>query len=230
MNFSFLFLPVFGLFRKMLVERTGSFSLVLERPFSPFPIQYLLHLSDLDMLYNRGRVPFVTWNKNLLSSNLRAHEGRGNSGYAAFSSKFFTSQGWKLLTRQSNSFQSGTQKNILSPPISPLVCVFSEEVPGDGEWGYGNFPLEEYIKALDRSKGELSYNHALGMRYSKVWKLVFLLPISLVCTLSFCLVSQHHSSLLGLLQITEQIYVGSCIQTEDDVENLSDAVSLLYRL
>ncbi|KAL1211294.1 Phosphoglucan phosphatase LSF1 [Cardamine amara subsp. amara] len=180
----------FGDTEKMLVERTGSFSLVLERPFSPFPIQYLLHLSDLDMLYNRGRVPFVTWNKNLLSSNLRAPEGSGNSGYAAFSSKFFTSQGWKLLNRQSNSFQSGTQKNILSPPISPLVCVFSEEVPGDGEWGYGNFPLEEYIKALDRSKGELSYNHALGMRYSK---------------------------------ITEQIYVGSCIQTEDDVENLSDA-------
>lgn len=168
LNFSFLFLPVFYLFRKMLSERTGSFSLVLERPFSPFPIQYLLHLSDLDLLYNRGRVSFATWNKNLLSSNLRASQGNGNSGYAAFSSKFFTSQGWKLLTRQSNSIPSGTQKNILSPPISPLICVFSEEVPGDGDWGYGNFPLEEYIKALDRSKGELSYNHALGMRYSKV--------------------------------------------------------------
>ncbi|KFK37617.1 hypothetical protein AALP_AA3G006400 [Arabis alpina] len=180
----------FGDTEKMLEERTGSFGLVLERPFSPFPIQYLLHLSDLDMMYNRGRVAFVTWNKNLLSSNLRASEGSGNSGYAAFSSKFLTSQGWKLLTKQSSSFQSGTQKNILSPPISPLVCVFSEEVPGDGEWGYGNFPLEEYIKALDRTKGELHYNHALGMRYSK---------------------------------ITEQIYVGSCIQTEDDVENLSDA-------
>ncbi|ESQ49969.1 hypothetical protein EUTSA_v100203791mg, partial [Eutrema salsugineum] len=179
----------FGLFRKMLIEKTGSFSLVLERPFSPFPIQYLLHLSDLDMLYNRGRVPFVTWNKNLLSSNLRSPEGTGNSGYAAFSSKFFTPHGWKLLTRHSNSLQSGTPKNILSPPISPLVCVSSEQEPGDGEWGYGNFPLEEYIKALDRSKGELHYNHALGMRYSK---------------------------------ITEQIYVGSCIQTEDDVENLSD--------
>jgi len=191
LKFSFLFLPVFDLFRKMLVEKTGSFSLVLERPFSPFPIQYLLHLSDLDLLYNRGRVSFVTWNKNLLSSNLRASsQGSGNSGYAAFSSKFFTPQGWKLLNRQSNSFQSGTKKNILSPPISPLVSVFSEDVPGDGEWGYGNFPLEEYIKALDRSKGELSYNHALGMRYSK---------------------------------ITEQIYVGSCIQTEEDVENLSEA-------
>ncbi|CAH2055371.1 unnamed protein product [Thlaspi arvense] len=180
----------FGDTEKMLVERTGSFSLVLERPFSPFPVQYLLHLSDLDVLYNRGRVPFVTWNKNLLSSNLRANQGSGNSGYAAFSSKFSTPQGWKLLTRQSNSFQSGTHKNILSPPISPLVCVFSEDEPGDGEWGFGNFPLEEYIKALDRSKGELHYNHALGMRYSK---------------------------------ITEQIYVGSCIQTQDDVENLSDA-------
>ncbi|CAN6809268.1 unnamed protein product [Brassica oleracea] len=182
----------FGDTEKMLVERSGSFSLVLERPFSPFPIQYLVHLSDLDLLYNRGRVSFVTWNQNLLSSNLRAaSQGSGNSGYAAFSSKFFTPHGWKLLTKNSNSFQSGgTHKNILSPPISPIVCVFSEQDPGDGEWGYGNFPLEEYIKALDRSKGELHYNHTLGMRYSK---------------------------------ITEQIYVGSCIQTEDDVENLSDA-------
>ncbi|KAL0717818.1 hypothetical protein Bca4012_067140 [Brassica carinata] len=177
--------------QKMLVERSGSFSLVLERPFSPFPIQYLVHLSDLDLLFNRGRVSFVTWNNNLLSSNLRAaSQGSGNSGYAAFSSKFFTPHGWKLLTKHSSSFQSGTHKNILSPPISPIVCVFSEQDPGDGEWGYGNFPLEEYIKALDRSKGELHYNHALGMRYSK---------------------------------ITEQIYVGSCIQTEDDVENLSGA-------
>lgn len=160
-------------FRKMLVERSGSFSLVLERPFSPFPIQYLVHLSDLDLLYNRGRVSFVTWNQNLLSSNLRAaSQGSGNSGYAAFSSKFFTPHGWKLLTKNSNSFQSGgTHKNILSPPISPIVCVFSEQDPGDGEWGYGNFPLEEYIKALDRSKGELRYNHALGMRYSKVCKI-----------------------------------------------------------
>lgn len=210
----------------MLVERSGSFSFVLERPFSPFPIQYLLHLSDLDLLFNRGRVSFVTWNPNLLSSNLRASSQgtSGNSGYASFSSKFFTPHAWKLLTKLSSSFQSGTQKNILSPPISPIVCVFSEQDPGDGEWGYGNFPLEEYIKALDRSKGELHYNHALGMRYSKVCStfrlLVLILSLFFVQSLSSTILL-----LLALLQITEQIYVGSCLQTEDDVENLSDAVS-----
>ncbi|XP_010550123.1 PREDICTED: phosphoglucan phosphatase LSF1, chloroplastic isoform X2 [Tarenaya hassleriana] len=180
----------FGDTKKMLAEETGAFGLVLERPFSPFPIQYLLHLSDLDMMYNRGRLPVVTWNKKLLASNLAATDSCGNSGFVAFSSKFLTSQGWKFLCRQNSSIQPEAQKNLLSPPISPLVCIFSEEMSGDGEWGYGNFPVEEYIKALDRSKGELYYNHALGMRYSK---------------------------------ITEQIYVGSCIQSEDDVETLSDA-------
>ncbi|XP_020267923.1 phosphoglucan phosphatase LSF1, chloroplastic isoform X4 [Asparagus officinalis] len=59
----------------------------------------------------------------------------------------------------------------------------------DVEWAFGSFPLEEYIKALDRAKGELYYNHSLGMQYSK---------------------------------ITEQIYVGSCIQTESDVQTLSN--------
>ncbi|CAN8290258.1 unnamed protein product [Cochlearia groenlandica] len=166
--------------QEMMVEREGLFSLVLKRPFSPFPIQYLLRLSDLDILFNRGRVPFVTWNCN---TNLSS--GNGKCGYATFSSKFSTPQGWKLLRGRM------TKKSLLSPPmISPLVCVFSEQEPGEGEWGYGNFPLEEYINALDRSKGELYYNHALGMRYSK---------------------------------ITEQIHVGSCIQTEGDVENLSGA-------
>ncbi|XP_031265313.1 phosphoglucan phosphatase LSF1, chloroplastic isoform X3 [Pistacia vera] len=98
----------------LLTEKTGSFSLVLERPFSPFPIHQLQ--TDFDILFNKES--------------------------------------------------------------------------GDGEWAHGSFPLEEYIKALDRSKGELYYNHSLGMRYSK---------------------------------ITEQIYVGSCIQIEADVKTLSDA-------
>ncbi|XP_062151376.1 phosphoglucan phosphatase LSF1, chloroplastic isoform X2 [Alnus glutinosa] len=105
--------------QKMLKEKTGTFSLVLERPYTPYPI-HQLHLSgDLDMLFNRE--------------------------------------------------------------------------PGDGEWAHGQFPLEEYVRALDRSKGELYYDHSLGMRYSK---------------------------------ITEQIYVGSCIQTGADVETLSNVAGV----
>ncbi|XVF60295.1 hypothetical protein PTKIN_Ptkin08bG0033900 [Pterospermum kingtungense] len=176
--------------QEMLTEETGSFSLVLERPFSPFPIQELHLSSDLDLLFNRGRVPVATWNKAILASNLTAScEGGGNSGFVIFSSKFLASQGLKFLNDQSGHVHSKLQKNILASPISQLVCIFSEKVPGDGEWAYGSFPLEEYIKALARSKGELYYNHSLGMRYSK---------------------------------ITEQIYLGSCIQTDADVETLSD--------
>ncbi|KAJ9683428.1 hypothetical protein PVL29_019140 [Vitis rotundifolia] len=181
----------YGDTQKMLEQKTGSFSLILERPFSPFPIQQLHLMSDLDILFNRGRVPVATWNKTILASNLQTcSDGGGNSGFVTFSPKFITSQGWKFLMGQNGDVNLKMQRNILSPHISQLVCIFSEEESGDVEWAHGSFPLEEYIKALDRSKGELYYNHSLGMRYSK---------------------------------ITEQIYVGSCIQTEADVETLSNA-------
>lgn len=150
-------------------EKTGSFSLVLERPYSPFPIQQLHLLSDLDILFNRGRVSVASWNKSILASDFQtSSESNGNSGFVMFSSKFLTSQGWKLMNDQNGHVHSQIQKNILAQPVSELVCIFSEEESGDGEWAHGNFPLDEYVKALDRSKGELYYNHSLGVRYSKV--------------------------------------------------------------
>ncbi|XP_058088999.1 phosphoglucan phosphatase LSF1, chloroplastic isoform X2 [Magnolia sinica] len=160
----------FGNTQKMLKEKTGSFSLVLERPFSPFPIHQLHLMGDYDILFNRGRVPMVTWNRTILASNLQSSsEGNGNSGFVVFSPKFLRSQGWKFLSDQSGGVDSQTQKyeDSMTNPLSQLVGLFSEEESGDAEWAYGSFPLEEYIKALDRSKGELYYNHSLGMRYSK---------------------------------------------------------------
>ncbi|XP_024046380.1 LOW QUALITY PROTEIN: phosphoglucan phosphatase LSF1, chloroplastic [Citrus clementina] len=177
--------------RKMLADKTGAFSLVLERPSAPFPIQPMHQLSDLDVLFNRGRTAVATWNKTILASNLEmSSEGSSNTGFAMFSTKYLAPQGRKLLDCQNGHTQLHSRKNVLSQPMNHLVCVFSEEESGDGEWAHGSFPLEEYLKALDRSKGELYYNHSLGMRYSK---------------------------------ITEQIYVGSCIQKEADVETLSKA-------
>lgn len=155
----------------MLKEKTGSFSLVLERPFSPFPIQQLYLLGDYDILFNRGRVPVVTWNRTLLVSNLQSSpEGNGNSGFVVFSPKFLRQQAWKSLSEQSGHADSQMENytNSLAKPLNLLVAIFSEEDSGDAEWAYGSFPLEEYIKALDRAKGELYYNHSLGMRYSKV--------------------------------------------------------------
>ncbi|KAJ9135319.1 hypothetical protein P3X46_032520 [Hevea brasiliensis] len=179
----------FGDAQKMLLEKNGSFSLILERPFSPFPIHQLQVLSDIDLMFNRGRVSIATWNKAILSSNLKtSSEGSENSGFVAFSSKFLAPHGWKLLNDQNGYVESPAEKT-LRPPVSPFVCVFPEGESKDGEWAYGSFPLDEYINALHRSKGELHYNHRLGTNYSK---------------------------------ITEQIYVGSCIQTEADVEKLSN--------
>ncbi|XP_068336942.1 phosphoglucan phosphatase LSF1, chloroplastic-like [Pyrus communis] len=184
----------FGDTQKMLKEKTGSVSLVLERPFSPFPIQQLLLMNDLDNLFNRGRVSFATWNKAVLASGLQSSPGTGgNSGFVTFSSKFLKPRGWNYLSDQNGHIQSQMQKNTLAQPPSQLACIYAEEESGDGEWALGNFPLDEYVKALDRSKGELYYNHALGTRYSK---------------------------------ITEQIYVGSCIQTEDDVAVLANVAGV----
>ncbi|GAB4849198.1 Phosphoglucan phosphatase lsf1, chloroplastic [Ancistrocladus abbreviatus] len=176
--------------QNILREKSGSFSLVLERPFLPFPIQQLYDTNGLEFLFNRGHVPVATWNNTMLASFLQASsESDGNSGFVVFSSKFLALKAWKILSDHNRLGNSPMQKNILTPPINQLVCIFHEEGSEGAEWGHGSFPLEEYTKALDRAKGELYYNHSLGMQYSK---------------------------------ITEQIYVGSCIQTEADVETLSN--------
>ncbi|XP_021842740.1 phosphoglucan phosphatase LSF1, chloroplastic isoform X2 [Spinacia oleracea] len=173
----------------MLKERNGSFSLVLERPFSPFPIEELLSMDYLDILFNRGHVPVATWSKTLVASVLQgSNESSGNSGFVVFSSKFLVSRAWKMLTCQNGNGHPLVQVNTFPPPLTHLVCISAEEDSTDAEWAHGSFPLGEYTKAIDRSKGEIYYNHSLGMQYSK---------------------------------ITEQLYVGSCIQTETDVEALS---------
>lgn len=52
--------------------------------------------------------------------------------------------------------------------MDDIDILFTDEASENAEWGHGNFPLEEYAQALERSKEELYYNHSLGMRYSKV--------------------------------------------------------------
>ncbi|XP_021773968.1 phosphoglucan phosphatase LSF1, chloroplastic-like isoform X2 [Chenopodium quinoa] len=173
----------------MLKEKVGSFSLVLERPFSPFPIEELLSMNDLDILFNRGRVPVATWSKTLVASALQgSSESGGNSGFVVFSSKFLVSRAWKMLNGQNGNGYLLSQHNSLPASLTQLVCISVEEDSTDAEWSHGSFPLGEYTKAIDRSKGEIYYNHSLGMQYSK---------------------------------ITEQLYVGSCIQRETDVEALA---------
>ncbi|XP_074585789.1 phosphoglucan phosphatase LSF1, chloroplastic [Curcuma longa] len=172
----------------MLKNNKGSFSLVLERPFSPYPIQHLHPSAVYHTLFNKGQVAFATWNKNVLAKDLYSDsEANGKSGFAIFSAKFLQSEGWMLLSSQ-GSVNSLLQSHShpLAKHAHELISTLSEEE--QGEWAYGSFPLEEYIKALDRAKGELYYNHSLGMQFSR---------------------------------ITDSIYVGSCIQTETDVQALA---------
>ncbi|WOL14468.1 phosphoglucan phosphatase LSF1, chloroplastic isoform X1 [Canna indica] len=179
----------------VLKEISGSFSLVLERPFSPYPIQKLHKSEVVHTLFNKGKVAFATWNKNVLMKDMQPSTGEsGNSGFALFCPKFLNSAGWMLLSAQ-GSVDSLLRSNrsLLHKRTDEIICILSEEESENVEWAYGSFPLEEYIKALDRAKGELYYNHSLGMQYSK---------------------------------ITEHIYVGSCIQTEKDVELLSDVMGV----
>ncbi|KAL6518837.1 Phosphoglucan phosphatase lsf1, chloroplastic [Orobanche hederae] len=184
----------FGDTESLTKEKSDSCTLVLERPSSPFPIHKLFPKNDIDVLFNRGRVPVATWNKNIQASKFRTStESSGNSGFVVFCPKFLTSEGWKYLSYQNKNGQLQMGRSTHALPLSPLVAIFTEQVSPDAEWAHGSFPLEEYVKALERAEGDLYYNHSLGMRYNK---------------------------------ITEQIYVGSCIQTEEDVKTLSTAAGV----
>ncbi|PKA66583.1 Phosphoglucan phosphatase LSF1, chloroplastic [Apostasia shenzhenica] len=169
---------------KMLKDMVGSLSLVLERPFSPYPIQQLSLDGDYHVLFNSGKVPFATWNGGVLASNLQGSCKHLSSGFVIYSPKLLNHGGWKLLLLhdRNKGFDNVAQKN--KKYMTEVVGFCSEEKTGDVEWTYGGFPVEEYVKALERAKGEFYYNHSLGMQLSK---------------------------------ITEQIFVGSCIQTERDL-------------
>jgi hypothetical protein len=157
-----------------LKEKSGPCNLILERPFAPYPIHQLHQNEDYHILFNRGRVSLAAWNSALLSSKLSASSpGNGNSGFAIFSPRLLSSQGWALLSSEKDGLNR--RSTNLANRITEIVGFYSDEDDMDAEWAHGSFPLEEYIKALDRAKGELYYNHSLGMQYSKVGRSLFLL-------------------------------------------------------
>ncbi|KAH9330058.1 hypothetical protein KI387_002166, partial [Taxus chinensis] len=183
---------------KVTKEKSGSVNLVLERPVFPFPIQRFPLKNNPEATYNRGRVPIVTWDENMLTPGLQPEAGvHGHAGFVLYSSKFLKPKGWKTLANFTSNGAPVSKVEMKSSsklmPVQPsdeIVAFFTEEESIEGvEWTYGSFPVDEYVNALNRAEGELSYNHFLGMRYTKV---------------------------------TEHIYVGSCIQTEADVYALSN--------
>ncbi|CAO2168907.1 unnamed protein product [Urochloa humidicola] len=80
-----------------LRDKSGPCSLVLERPFAPFPIHQLHQNEDYHLLFNRGRVAVASWNSALLSTELNeSSTGDGKSGFAIFSPRLLSSQGWSF--------------------------------------------------------------------------------------------------------------------------------------
>lgn len=170
----------------MINEASGPCSLVLERPFAPFPLHELPLNADYSMLFNKGHVPLTTWdNKFVQASYLRPsydknnnenrslnRDGNGNGngkvngngrvGFAIFSPQLLSPSGWAQLSRE----RDGTMRSLKLK--TEIIAKWAEEEGVETDWSYGGFPLEEYIKALDRGKDELCYNHSHGMQYSKV--------------------------------------------------------------
>jgi hypothetical protein len=176
----------------MINEASGPCSLVLERPFTPFPLNELPLNADYNMLFNKGRVSLATWNNKFVqASYLRSSDdknnnenqslngngngngngdkngsgkvnGNGKVGFAIFSPQLLSPRGWAQLSRD----RDGTMRS--SKLKTEIIAKWAEEEAVETNWSYGGFPLEEYIKALDRGKDELCYNHSRGMQYSKV--------------------------------------------------------------
>ncbi|KAI5078415.1 hypothetical protein GOP47_0006086 [Adiantum capillus-veneris] len=179
-------------------KRSGSVSLVLERPATPARIHPLLGKGGPS--FNCGRVGLVTWNgenvaidPELFGTDVK-HEGK--SGFLMFSSRFLRSRGfkalvkWKIVQNYMNGPMEGSKNGYGGKlPTYEVVNYFSdEETDGEVEWTHGNFSLEDYTSALKRSEKDLSYNHSLGMQVTK---------------------------------ITGEIFVGSCLQTVADASNLA---------
>eukprot|EP00249_Psilotum_nudum_P004252 c17796_g1_i1 orf=370-2274(-) len=185
----------------------GPVSLVLERPVPPLLVQSLVSRST-EYSFNCGHVAIATWQFNILTSDLQPSRSdskkEGKVGFSVYTSKFLQPRGLKALARLSrvmhedinykdnvnaraaNTYSVTSLLEVDMP--CEVIASFSDEPGGKVEWTHGDFPIEEYNCSLERAKGDLSYNHSLGMQYTK---------------------------------ITMQILVGSCIQTQSDVNTLA---------
>ncbi|MCO5603432.1 hypothetical protein L7F22_057582 [Adiantum nelumboides] len=179
-------------------KRSGSVSLVLERPATPAHIHPLL--GEGGPAFNCGRVGFVTWDGDNVALDPELFETEvkteGKSGFLLFSSRFLRSKGFKALAKWKNvpKHMNGPLEGLKNGygrklPTFEVVTYFSdEETDGEVEWTHGNFSLEDYTLALKRSEKDLSYSHSLGMQVTK---------------------------------ITGEIFVGSCLQTVADASTLA---------
>ncbi|MCO5584863.1 hypothetical protein L7F22_038795 [Adiantum nelumboides] len=150
-------------------KRSGSVSLVLERPATPAHIHPLL--GEGGPAFNCGRVGFATWNGDNVAMDPELFETEvkteGKSGVLLFSSRFLRSKGFKALAKWKNVYGRKL-------PTFEVVTYFSdEETDGEVEWTHGNFSLEDYTLALKRSEKDLSYSHSLGMQVTKITGEIF---------------------------------------------------------
>lgn len=178
-------------------KRNGKVVLVLERPASPVNIQSLL--GSREPSFNCGRVAFATWNENNLATDVEIFgddaKAEGNSGFSVFSSKFLRPKGLKLLAR------------------CTVKAKLQNGVAEDMANGYGRKEKSEIITYFsdDESEGEVEWTHGDFSieEYTNALKRA---------EKDLC---YNHSLGMQYTKITEDILVGSCIQSVNDVETLA---------
>ncbi|XP_065623683.1 phosphoglucan phosphatase LSF1, chloroplastic-like [Quercus suber] len=262
--------------RKMLKELSGPFSLVLERPFSPFPIHQLHLMGDLDVLFNRGRVSVASWNKSILASNFQtSSESTGNSGFAMFSSKFLTSQGCFDIYYNYGSFFLGfllqgrrlfdMRKKLPFCVGLLLRCLKKDHrVFVTCTTGFDRSPacVIAYLHWMTDTSLHAAYNFVTGLHICRPDRFLTDPPLFWIDSMvekgehdgpgthavTFIWNGQegedvnlvgdftgnwkepikaiHKGGSRYEVEITEQIYVGSCIQTEAEVETLSNVAGV----
>lgn len=206
--------------------------MVLQRPTSPARIHPLL--GDGGPFFNCGRVAFATWNGSYVTTDPELFgtdaKNEGKIGLSMFSSRFLRSKGLKALAKcktlgnHTSEQANGSRNRYAGKAFSnEVVTYFSdEETDGDVEWTHGNFSLENYTLALKRSEKDLSYNHSLGMQFTKV---KFILCRAFTKG-NFKIYLLYNIKCASVSQITGDIFVGSCLQSVADVTTLAkDLVS-----
>ncbi|KAL3681064.1 hypothetical protein R1sor_024020 [Riccia sorocarpa] len=168
----------FGRTMMAIKSRAGPVSLVLERA----PPVCRSTFTNSEAPFNVGRVAVTTWNNSNLiepyQPSVKPHGGY--VGFATFSSRYVLPKELHRLARfkpEQENEGSYTHFGRMSRDSGygdeetyEVIGSFSDEDMSDGEieWTHGSYNEEEYLSALERSEGDLIYNPARGIKYTKI--------------------------------------------------------------
>jgi hypothetical protein len=152
--------------------RNGSVSLVLERSVTPPVHTRVKKAMEMPVAFNPARVAVATWNGNVLAN---PYQG-GSIGFVTFTPKFLRPKGLMSLASATEVKDSASNTNRsralgdfqVEDRNEVVASATAEDFDGEIQWTDGPFMSEEYEAALARSQGDLIYNAASGISYSKV--------------------------------------------------------------